>query len=66
MNHSSRLGRSQRGGVGTAVDGAAGVDPVIGAAVEQRAGDQALALKMVQSIELLEQLDDRGGGGGGR
>ncbi len=36
--------------------------PVIGAAVEQRAGDQALALKMVQIIELLEQLDARLGG----
>jgi hypothetical protein len=36
--------------------------PVVGAAVEQRAGDQALALKMVQIIELLEQLDARLGG----
>ncbi|KAB2902739.1 MAG: AAA family ATPase, partial [Kofleriaceae bacterium] len=38
--------------------------PVVGAAVEQRAGDQALALKMVQIIELLEQLDARLGGAG--
>ncbi len=38
--------------------------PVVGAAVEQRAGDQALALKMVQIIELLEQLDQRLGGNG--
>jgi hypothetical protein len=38
--------------------------PVVGAAVEQRAGDQALALKMVQIIELLEQLDARLGGNG--
>jgi hypothetical protein len=33
--------------------------PVVGAAVESRAGDQALAQKMVQIIELLEQLDAR-------
>ncbi|MEZ4403320.1 MAG: DNA repair ATPase [Kofleriaceae bacterium] len=33
--------------------------PVIGAAVDQRAGDQVLAMKMVQIIELLEQLDAR-------
>ncbi|MBK9032671.1 MAG: DNA repair ATPase [Myxococcales bacterium] len=33
--------------------------PVVGAAVDQRAGDQALAQKMVQIIELLEQLDAR-------
>lgn len=38
--------------------------PVVGAAVEQRAGDQALAGKMVQIIELLEQLDARLAGGG--
>ena len=33
--------------------------PVVGAAVEQRAGDTMLANKMVQIIELLEQLDAR-------
>jgi hypothetical protein len=33
--------------------------PVVGAAVEQRAGDTLLANKMVQIIELLEQLDAR-------
>ncbi|MBP8811280.1 MAG: DNA repair ATPase [Kofleriaceae bacterium] len=33
--------------------------PVVGAAVDSRAGDQALAQKMVQIIELLEQLDAR-------
>jgi len=33
--------------------------PVIGAAVEQRAGDTLLANKMIQIIELLEQLDAR-------
>ena len=33
--------------------------PVVGAAVESRAGDQVLAQKMVQIIELLEQLDAR-------
>ena len=33
--------------------------PVVGAAVDQRAGDQVLAMKMVQIIELLEQLDAR-------
>ena len=33
--------------------------PVVGVAVEQRAGDTMLANKMVQIIELLEQLDAR-------
>ncbi|HEX4420509.1 MAG TPA: DNA repair ATPase [Kofleriaceae bacterium] len=33
--------------------------PVVGAAVDQRAGDTLLANKMVQIIELLEQLDAR-------
>jgi hypothetical protein len=33
--------------------------PVVSAAVEQRAGDTMLANKMVQIIELLEQLDSR-------
>ena len=33
--------------------------PVVGAAVEQRAGDTLLANRMVQIIELLEQLDAR-------
>ncbi|MCX5745142.1 MAG: DNA repair ATPase [Proteobacteria bacterium] len=33
--------------------------PVVGAAIEQRAGDTLLANKMVQIIELLEQLDAR-------
>ena len=33
--------------------------PVVGAAVEQRAGDTLLANKLVQIIELLEQLDAR-------
>jgi hypothetical protein len=33
--------------------------PVVGAAVESRAGDTLLANKMVQIIELLEQLDAR-------
>ncbi len=33
--------------------------PMVGAALDQRAGDQALAMKMVQIIELLEQLDAR-------
>lgn len=33
--------------------------PVVSAAVEQRAGDTLLANKMVQIIELLEQLDAR-------
>jgi hypothetical protein len=37
--------------------------PVVGAAVEQRAGDQALALRMVQIIVLLEPRDARLGGG---
>jgi len=32
---------------------------VVGAAVEQRAGDTLLANKTVQIIELLEQLDAR-------
>jgi hypothetical protein len=33
--------------------------PVVGAALQQREGDQVLANKMVQIIELLEQLDAR-------
>jgi hypothetical protein len=33
--------------------------PVVGAAMQQREGDQVLANKMVQIIELLEQLDAR-------
>ena len=37
--------------------------PVVGAAAEQRAGDTLLANKMVQIIELLEQLDARLGNG---
>ena len=40
--------------------------PVVGAAVEQRAGDTLLANKMVQIIELLEQLDARLVGNGRR
>jgi hypothetical protein len=37
--------------------------PVVGAAVEQRAGDTMLANQMVQIIELLEQLGARLGNG---
>jgi hypothetical protein len=37
--------------------------PVVGAAVESRAGDTLLANKMVQIIELLQALESRLGNG---